>query len=361
MSNDPPSVSLATLRRAVGACDRFEAAWRAGGRPRIEEHLGETAGAERAVLFRKLLELEVELRLTAGERPAPQDYRPRFPDSGDVIDAVVAEALAAHPPTAVGRFRLLRLLGAGPAGAVHLAADPLSGKEVALKVLRPEALPTAEARRRFLAGGPAAAALDHPNIVPVREAGEDGPLCYLASEYSDGSPLTGWLRPEGFAVGVAATLTARLADALRHAHDRGVVHLRLKPGNVLLQTAATAPRNDPGDLLVPRLTDFGLAALGAPAPGEVGSSADVYALGGLLYEMLTGRPPQPTPVRPRRLRPEVPRELEAVCLRCLHADPRRRYPSAGELGDALRRWLSRGPDRNGPGPWVARWLTWGGG
>src|SRR5262249_8857344 len=179
--------------------------------------------------------------------------------------------------------------------------------------------------------------------------GEDGPLCYLASEYSDASPLTGWLRPEGFAAGVAATLTARLADALRHAPQPGAVHLRLKPGDVLLQTAATPPPHHPRGPLVPPITDCGLASLGAPARGEAGPSADVHALGGLLYEMLTGRPPQPTPVRPRRLRPEVPRELEVVCLRCLHADPRRRYPSAGDLGDALRRWLSRGPSGTGPG------------
>ena len=223
----------------------------------------------------------------------------------------------------------------------------------------------------------AAAGLDHPNIVPVYEAGEAGPICYIATAYCPGPTLRDWLRgrtePVPFAE--AAALVAALADAVGHAHARGIVHRDLKPANVARW--AVEPNGEP------KITDFGLAkldsswptdepvtrsgvVLGTPsymAPEQaegakaVGPATDVYALGAILYELLTGRPPfvgesdldtlrqagSQDPVPPSRLRPRLPRDLETVCLKCLEKDPRRRYATGAELAADLRRFLAGQP------------------
>src|SRR5262249_51200406 len=216
----------------------------------------------------------------------------------------------------LGRFRLLRELGRGGFGVVYLASDPLLGREVALKVPRPEVGLTPELRERFAREARAAAGLEHPNIVPVYEAGEAGPVCFLVSADCPGVSLAQWLRgrAEPVPFRTAAALVATLADAMGHAHGRGVVHRDLKPANVLLGAGqGTAPAELPW---VPRITDFGLAKLmlggaggqtqsgaivGTPcymAPEQaggktrdVGPTADIYSLGTILYELLTGRPP----------------------------------------------------------------------
>jgi tetratricopeptide (TPR) repeat protein len=298
-----------------------------------------------------------------------------------------------HANSTFGRFRLLRELGRGGFGVVFLADDPALRRQVALKVPRPEVLAEPALRQRFLREAQAAASLDHPNLVPVHEVGAVGPVCYIVSTYCPGPTLAVWLRqqPGPLPPRQAAALLACLAGAIQHAHAAGIVHRDLKPANVLL-----VPRTEPGpgELdFTPRLTDFGLAklldaapdqtttgALGTPlymAPEqaerrgrEVGPACDIYALGAILYELLTGRPPflgptpmdilrqvssaEPVPVN--RLQPGVPRDLCTICLKCLQKEPSRRYHSARLLAEDLERFLEERSILAQPVPaWERAW------
>lgn len=297
------------------------------------------------------------------------------------------ETFEVDTPRSFGRFAIRRLIGRGGFAVVYLAHDPQLGKEVALKVPRPDVLVSPEMRRRFFREAEAAAELDHPNIVPVYEVGAIGPAAYITSAFCDGPTLDQWicLRNTPIDERVAAGLVETLALAMQHAHERGVLHRDLKPGNVLLEGG------------VPRLTDFGLAklvatrgdethsgaVLGTPrymAPeqaqswqGQVGPRADIYSLGAILYELLTGRPPVEgandldtlfrviwSDIQPvSRFRPDVSRGLEAICLKCLEKKPRHRYGSAAELADDLRRFLDGERTRARPRRLLQRAWRWG--
>ena len=307
-----------------------------------------------------------------------------------------------EPLSQLGRFLIRRELGRGAYGVVFLAYDPQLRRDVALKVPRPEALLTPELRARFRHEAQAAAGLDHPNLVPVFDAGEEGSICYIASAYCPGTTLAAWLkrRERPVPIRTAARLVATLAAAVEHAHRKGVLHRDLKPSNVILTTPA-GPDAASDDLdLAPRVTDFGLAKLlecgpeaaptvdqtrsgailGTPAymapeqaggqSRSVGPPADVYALGVILYEVLTGRAPfqaetpldtlllvrTQSPVPPGRLRPGIPRDLETICLKCLNKDPHRRYAAAGALAEDLERFLAGQPIRARPTPaWERAW------
>lgn len=268
-------------------------------------------------------------------------------------------------------YEILGTLGRGGMGVVYRARQSALKRIVALKLIRAGATAGSEEIDRFRAEAEAAARLQHPNIVQVYEIGEHDGLPYFALEFIEGDNLARRLNGTPLPPRSAAEVVETLARAMQVAHDRGIVHRDLKPANVLIPT----------DTLSPKITDFGLAkqldahegatvtgqVLGTPsymapeqAAGkgkEVGPAADVYALGAILYECLTGRPPfraasaletleqvrTQLPVPPRRLLPSVPVDLETIALKCLEKEPSRRYASAVALADELQRFLDGRP------------------
>jgi hypothetical protein len=268
----------------------------------------------------------------------------------------------------VAGYSILGILGTGGMGVVYRAEQTALRRVVALKMILHGDYVGAEQRRRFQTEAEAIAALQHPHIVQVHEVGEHNGLPYFSMEFCAGGSLEKTLDGTPWEPKRAAALLQTLAGAVEAAHQHGLVHRDLKPGNVLLTADGT-----------PKVTDFGLvkrmdvagqtqsgAVVGTPsymAPEQaggakqVGPAADVYALGAILYELLTGRPPfkaatpmdtvlqvlSEDPVPVRRLQPKVPRDLETICHKCLQKEPHRRYGSAAALAVDLRRFLAGEP------------------
>jgi serine/threonine protein kinase len=324
-----------------------------------------------------------------------------YPATGD-RPASAATAPVEWPM--VPGYEILEELGRGGMGVVFKARQQSFERLVALKMIRDGALAGPQERARFRIEAEAAGRMRHPNIVQIYEVGEHAGRPYFAMELVDGGGLDKHLAGRPQPAPAAAALVRMLALAVQHAHEQKIVHRDLKPANVLLQAIATkntkSHKNkeeeikvdslDPsfGDFscfswpFLPKITDFGLAkrldtestawtqegavvgtaSYMAPeqAAGrirEIGPAVDVYALGTILYEMLTGRPPfqadsweqmvqrvlHDEPAPPARLQPGVPRDLETVCLQCLEKEPGRRYASAAELANDLSRFLEGKP------------------
>jgi tRNA A-37 threonylcarbamoyl transferase component Bud32 len=293
---------------------------------------------------------------------------------------------AAQWPTVEG-YEILEVLGRGGMGVVYKARQVKAGRPVALKVILagPHAGPDDLAR--FRTEATAAAQVAHPGIVTVYEVGEQDGLPFFSLEYCPGGSLKQKLDGKPLPPRPAAELVAALAEALHEAHRQGIVHRDLKPANVLFTADGRPKVADFG--LAKKVSEPGLTAsnavVGTPsymAPEQVptnqgrrepvGPAADVYALGAVLYECLTGRPPfaattpvdtlllvlTEEPASPRRLLPSVPRDLETICLKCLRKEPTKRYASARELADDLRRFLHGEPIRARPTPLWERGWRW---
>jgi len=284
-----------------------------------------------------------------------------------------------------GDYELLEDIARGGMGVVYKARQVSLNRIVALKMILAGQLASEDDVKRFHAEAEAAANLDHPGIVPIFEVGQHDGQHYFSMGFIEGSSLSAKVADGPLPPRDAAEYTKKVAEAVAFAHQHGVIHRDLKPANVLLDG------NDE-----PRVTDFGLAkkvegdseltatgqVLGTPgymppeqASGkidEVTETADVYSLGAMLYNLLTGRPPfqadnpldtlkqvvEQEPVSPRQLNPKVPQDLETVCLKCLDKERPRRYASAQDLADELQRFLGGEPIHARPISTSARAWRW---
>jgi serine/threonine protein kinase len=312
-----------------------------------------------------------------------------------------AEPPLGGPRRAIAGYELLEELGRGGMAVVFQARQVSLGRLVALKMVLAGGFHSPEGRARFLAEAAAVARLHHPNVVQIFECGTHDERPYFSMELCEGGALAPRLRGGPLAPREAAALLRSLAEGAQAAHDQGIIHRDLKPANILLARGgreSPAGERSAGSLpplteFIPKLSDFGLAkqanqdvtgsgtVFGTPsymAPEQTVDAraldhrADVYALGAILYECLTGRPPfqaatvldtldqvrHRAPVPVRQLQPGVPRDLETICLKCLQKEPHKRYATARALADDLGRFLQGGPIRARPGGLLARLSRW---
>jgi serine/threonine protein kinase/WD40 repeat protein len=370
--------------------------WQQDQRVLVETYLADLPGRVDAELRMDLIYTEILAREAAGERPGPAEYAFRFPDLAERIHAQFllhrallddAESNATAPAHAepltpprfahvVQGYDLLEELGQGGMGIVYKARHRELNRIVALKILRPDCW-NRDPESRLRREAEALARLQHPSIVQIYEVGVADGQPYLALEYVSGGTLADRFRDGSMKVVEVAALIRLVALAVHAAHEQGLVHRDLKPANILM--VGSADRSAPAALPTVKVTDFGLVKrldqsdlsrtgelLGTPsymAPEQaagrkdIGPAVDVYALGAILYEGLSGRPPfqgdsaisvltqvaGAEPIPPSRLRRHIAADLEAVVLKCLEKAPARRYASAAALAEDLRRFLDSEP------------------
>jgi eukaryotic-like serine/threonine-protein kinase len=391
--HQPASANVDTV------CQQFKEAWVAGPAPRIEDYLSLCGDHEYRKLLRALLEVELECGDHSANSQLAAEYTSRFPHDAELIAEVlrghaVAETVdmpvsspllsntqvgdndAAHPSEAktqvnhagsdFGDFEIIEEISRGGMGVVYKARQKTLNRIVALKMILAGEFASKEDVDRFYSEAEAAARLDHPGIVPIYEVGQCAGQHYIAMGYVDGASLASRLKQGPLPAREAAQIVGVTAKAVHYAHQHGIIHRDLKPSNVLIGTNG-----------IPRVTDFGLAKLiegnstltatgqilGTPSymPPEqaqgnlsqVEATADIYSLGAVLYELGAGRPPfraasvwetinqvitrEPAP--PRQLNPDIDRDLDTICLKCLDKAPNRRYQSAQDLASDLDRYL----------------------
>jgi tetratricopeptide (TPR) repeat protein/tRNA A-37 threonylcarbamoyl transferase component Bud32 len=296
-----------------------------------------------------------------------------FPTPGiepgrDARNSAIRRAAAELPR--IPGYEVEAMLGRGGMGVVYKARHLRLKRSVALKMLITGAYAGPRERARFQREAEAVAGLRHANIVQVYDVGEHQGWPYFTMELVEGGSLAQALAATPKPARQAAALLATLAEAMQVAHQAGIIHRDLKPANILLTADGTpkiadfglARHFDAGPALTPSGDRMGTPSYMAPEQvigkaGAIGPAADIYALGSLLYEMLTGRPPfrgdtaseterqviAEEPVSPARLNPKVPRDLETICLKCLHKDPQRRYANAGALSEDIQRFVEGRP------------------
>ncbi len=444
-------LSLQQEQELDAMCDQFEAAWKQGQQPVVEDYVAEAPEALKPLAIRELCQIELHYRLDPeGNRYEEHDLRELHPGLVSIMatahpsgpsDAGVnrllydtvrssgsaevpseglhircphcsnpVELLADAPVDDVsctncgsqfslvddeksdgsgqslktlGRFELLARLGVGGFGTVWKAHDTQLDRIVAVKIPRKGNLSALEVEQ-FLREARAAAQLRHPNIVPVFEVGREQGTIFIVSEFVRGVSLADWMKERRRSAQEIASVCAVITDALTEAHAAGVVHRDLKPSNVMLDISGR-----------PRLMDFGLAkrevgevtmtlegfVVGTPAymspeqaRGEghwTDRRTDIYSLGVMMFHMLTDELPfrgsaavqiqarlNSDPPSPRGLDPSVPRDLATICLKCMELDPNRRYSTAKDVGDELRRYLSGKPVLARPLPTAVRAWRW---
>jgi tetratricopeptide (TPR) repeat protein len=434
-SPDGSDSMLAALAEEARIAGEFRAAWGRGETPSIAQFVKGDA-ANRLELLLALASADLACRLERGQAACVEMYLRRWPELTEdkeilvelirrewqaramenpglvrfelrerfpEIDTLLAELPPPQPPPTTIRaggdgepdgkkakwpkipgYEILGELGEGGMGMVYKARQVAAGRVVALKMIHPGLYVGAERFGRFRREAEATARLSHPNIVQIHEVGEHAGQPYFSLEFCEGGTLAGRLAGQPLTAEAAARLMQAVASAVDAAHKQGVIHRDLKPGNILLTADGT-----------PKVADFGLARqldgddaltatnqpLGTPrymAPEQVGGAktvgpaADVWALGVILYECFTGRPPflaasttdvlmqvkDKDPVSLRQINPSLPRDLDTITLKCLQKDPARRYASAADLAEDLRRWQANEPIKARPVGRLERGVKW---
>ncbi len=377
MDTSNEELPLEIAERIDQLADEFERQLIDGQSPRIENVLRDNPALPRDAVLGELIRLELELRSQATQPPTAGEFEDRFPKDLQLIHSVMAAFGSTLPdsqqwerertfglPESIGRFEIIRSLGCGGFGVVYLARDPQLDRLVAIKCPLPKVGLTTDQVDGFLREARAAAQLRHPALISVFDARLEQGQPYIVYEFIRGESLASWSRRRELSFEQIVGMFIPIVDALRHAHEKEVIHCDLKLSNIMIDQDGA-----------PHIADFGLSRppnvigeselqlSGTPAmmapeqidgrPQFIDMRTDVWAIGVMLYELLVGRRPfggnsrqdlfehiqSTAPVLPQAINKRIPVALARICMKCLEKDPNARFSTAGELRFELNTWL----------------------